>query len=106
LGAQVLEQARLRRKPGLFVCYAGPELRFNSNTKIRNRHGPADFIVDQPNELQDIESAVLEGLEQAERGEVRPADKVFAELRARPGPTGLKSLHAPRAMQLRTGIIK
>jgi len=36
-------------------------------------------------DFQDTRSAVMEGLEQAERGEGRPAEHVFADLRARHG---------------------
>jgi predicted transcriptional regulator len=40
---------------------------------------------DKDPEFVDIRAAVLEGLEQAERGESRPAEEVFAELRAKYG---------------------
>jgi predicted transcriptional regulator len=36
-------------------------------------------------EFAEIHAAVREGLEQAERGEGRPAEEVFAELRAKHG---------------------
>jgi hypothetical protein len=36
-------------------------------------------------EFAEIQAAVGEGLEQAERGEGRPAEEVFAELRAKHG---------------------
>jgi predicted transcriptional regulator len=40
---------------------------------------------DNDPELVDIRAAVVEGLEQAERGGSRPAEEVFAELRAKYG---------------------
>jgi predicted transcriptional regulator len=40
---------------------------------------------DKDPEFVEIREAVLEGLEQAERGESRPAEEVFAELRAKYG---------------------
>ncbi len=36
-------------------------------------------------EFADIRASVMEGLEQAERGEGRPAEEVFTELRAKYG---------------------
>jgi hypothetical protein len=39
-------------------------------------------------EFREIHSAVMEGLDQAERGEGRPAEAVFAELRAKHGVPG------------------
>jgi len=36
-------------------------------------------------EFEEVRAAVMEGLEQAERGEGRPAEEVFAELRAKHG---------------------
>lgn len=39
-------------------------------------------------DCEEIRAAVQEGLEQAERGEGRPAQEVFAELRARYGISG------------------
>lgn len=36
-------------------------------------------------EFADIQASVMEGMEQAERGEFRPADEVFRELRAKHG---------------------
>ena len=38
-------------------------------------------------DFADIRSKVLTGLEQAERGEGRPAGKVFSDLRAKHGPS-------------------
>jgi predicted transcriptional regulator len=43
---------------------------------------------DRDPEFVDIRAAVTEGLEQAERGESRPAEQVFAELRAKYGISG------------------
>jgi predicted transcriptional regulator len=40
---------------------------------------------DGEEELEEIRSAVAEGLEQMRRGEGRPAEEVFAELRAKHG---------------------
>ena len=39
-------------------------------------------------ELEEIRTAVAEGLEQMRRGEGRPAEEVFAELRAKHGIPG------------------
>jgi hypothetical protein len=39
-------------------------------------------------EYAEIHAAVMEGLEQARRGESRPAEEVFAELRAKHGISG------------------
>ncbi len=36
-------------------------------------------------EFAEVKAAVMEGLEQAKRGESRPAEDVFAELRAKHG---------------------
>jgi len=40
---------------------------------------------EDPSEIDEIREAVAEGLDQARRGEGRPANEVFAELRARHG---------------------
>ena len=47
--------------------------------------GPLDAVDEADPEYIEIRAAVGEGLEQAERGEGRPADEVFAELRAKHG---------------------
>ena len=46
---------------------------------------PLDALDETDPEYAEIRAAVGEGLEQAERGEGRPADEVFAELRAKHG---------------------
>ena len=46
---------------------------------------PLDVLDETDPEYVEIRAAVREGLEQAERGEGRPADEVFAELRAKHG---------------------
>jgi hypothetical protein len=46
---------------------------------------PLDPLDETDPDYLEIRAAVEEGLEQAERGEGRPADEVFAELRAKHG---------------------
>ena len=45
----------------------------------------AEPLDDGGPDFADIRAAVMEGLEQAERGEGAPAEEVFAELRAKHG---------------------
>ena len=42
-------------------------------------------ITEDDPEFEDVRAAVMEGLEQAERGEMRPLDEVVAEIRAKYG---------------------
>ena len=45
-----------------------------------------ESLDDKDPEFAEIRAAVMEGLEQAERGEGRAAREVFAELRTKHGP--------------------
>lgn len=51
----------------------------------RTAEEPLDPLDETDPEYVEIRAAVEEGLEEAERGEGRPADEVFAELRTRHG---------------------
>jgi len=42
-------------------------------------------LLEEEAEAASVRQAVAKGLEQAERGELRPAEEVFAELRAKHG---------------------
>jgi hypothetical protein len=53
-------------------------------------------LTDDDPEFPAIKAAVMEGLEQAERGEGRPAEAVFAELRAKTWRSELSLLRGRR----------
>ena len=79
LEAQVREKAQLE---GLTVeAYVEFLIREDEGWKERVEE-PLD---EMDPEFEEIRAAVQEGLEQAERGESKPASEVFAELRAKYG---------------------
>jgi hypothetical protein len=79
LEARVRDKARAK---GITVETYIEQLVREDEEWIQESEGP---LHENDPEFAEIRAAVAEGLEQAERGEGRPAAEVFAELRAKHG---------------------
>ena len=79
LSTEIAEQARVYEKSNGLSLEAYLECLITRSLGTEDQ----ETLDEQDPEFADIQAAVAEGLEQAERGDVRPARTVLAELRAR-----------------------